>query len=248
MFGFIKEIFFTAITFLNFNPSNVNSLECLSMNNQECKTRTKIININNNEPVFYSFSIKVNKCSRSCNNINDPYAKWCVPDVIKKINFKVFNLMSFTNQIKHIEWHEPCKCECRLDASVCNNKQRWNKDNCRCECREELSDKQSCDKGFIWNPSNCNCECDIGEYLDYRNCKCRRQIVDSLVDECSKNIDENEMIYNETLTVSLSDYKCGSCTLYIALFVVFLVISTAIRTVFIYFCWYSKKNITNFYC
>ena len=54
--------FFTAVTFLKFNPSNVNSLECVSMNNQECKTRAKI-NINNNEPVFDPFSIKVNKCS-----------------------------------------------------------------------------------------------------------------------------------------------------------------------------------------
>ena len=49
------------------------------MNNQECKTRTKIINTNNNELVLYPFSIKVNKCGGSCNNINDPYVKLCVP-------------------------------------------------------------------------------------------------------------------------------------------------------------------------
>ena len=89
------------MTFFNFNPSNVNSLECVSMNNQECRTRTKIININNNEPVFYPFSIKVDKCSGSCNNINDPYAKLYVPDVVQNINVKVFNLISFTNQTKH---------------------------------------------------------------------------------------------------------------------------------------------------
>ena len=73
------------------------------MNNQECKTKTKIININNNEPVFYPFSIKVNKCSGSCNNINDPCATLCVPDVVKNINVKVFSLMSWTNETKHIE-------------------------------------------------------------------------------------------------------------------------------------------------
>ena len=60
-----------------------------------------------------------------------------------------------------------------------------------------------CDKGFIWNPSNCNCEgdksCDIGEYFDYKNCKCRKKLVDLLVEECSKHIDKNETIYNETL-------------------------------------------------
>ena len=57
MFGFIKKVFFTAITF--FNLSNVNSLECVSMNNQECKIRTEIINLNNNEPIFYPYSIKI---------------------------------------------------------------------------------------------------------------------------------------------------------------------------------------------
>ena len=91
------------MTLFNFNPSNVNSLECISMNNQDCRTKTKVININNNEPVFYPFSIKVNKCSESCNNINDPYAKLCVPDIIKNINVKVFNLISWTNQTRHIE-------------------------------------------------------------------------------------------------------------------------------------------------
>ena len=128
----------------------------------------------------------------------------CVPDAIKNINVKVFNLMPrSSNQTRHIEWHETCKCECRLDASVCNNKQRWNKDKCRCECREELIDEERCYKGLIWNPSDCNRECDkscdIGEYLDNRNCKCRRKIVGELREECSKNIDENEMVYNETL-------------------------------------------------
>ena len=94
MLGFIKKVFVVAMTFFSFNPLDVNSLECVSMNNQECKTRTKIININNNEPVLYPFSIKVNKCSGSCNNIYDPYAKLCVPDIVKNINVKVFNLMS----------------------------------------------------------------------------------------------------------------------------------------------------------
>ena len=109
MFRFVKKVLLVAMTFLSFSPSNVNSLECVSMNNQKCKTRTKIININNNEPAFYLFSIKINKCSGSCNNINDPYVKLCVPDVVKNINVKVFNLMSWTNQTKDIEWHENCK-------------------------------------------------------------------------------------------------------------------------------------------
>ena len=55
--------------------------------------------------------------------------------------------------------HETCKCKCRLTASVCNSRHRWNEDKCRCECKE-LVDKGICDKGFIWSPSNCLCECD----------------------------------------------------------------------------------------
>ena len=79
---------------------------------------------------------QVNVGGGSCNNINDPYAKICVPDAINDLNVKVFNLMSSTNETRHIKWHEACKCKCRLDASVCNNKQRWDDDKCRCECKE----------------------------------------------------------------------------------------------------------------
>ena len=94
------------------------------MNNQECKARPQILNANIYEPVFYPFRIKTSKCSGSCNNINNPYAKMCVPDVVKNLNVKAFNLMSRTNETRHIKWHETCKCKYRLDASVCNNKQR----------------------------------------------------------------------------------------------------------------------------
>ena len=113
------------------------------MNDQECKIRPNIINVNSNESTFYPYSILVNKCSGSCNNINDPYAKLRVPDVVKNINIKVFNLMSRTNETRHIEWHETCKCKCSLDASVSNNKQRSNEDKCRCECKDLI------DKGIL---------------------------------------------------------------------------------------------------
>ena len=79
-------------------------------------------------------------------------------DVVKNLNVKVFNLMSRTNETRHIEWYETCKCKCRLDASVCNNKQRRNDDKCTCECKQSF-DKGIYDKGSIWNPSNCECAC-----------------------------------------------------------------------------------------
>ena len=68
------------------------------MNNQKCKVRPQIVNVNGDDPVFFPFSIKTSKCSGSCNNINDPYAKMCVPDVVKNLNVKVFSLMSRTNE------------------------------------------------------------------------------------------------------------------------------------------------------
>ena len=259
MLRFIKKCVFTAMTFFSFNVLNVNSLEFVSMNNQKSKIKSEIINVNTNEPMFYPYSITINKCKGSCNTINDPYARLCVPDTIKSINVKVFNLMSRTNVTRHIEWHKTCKCNYRLDASVCNKRQRWNEDKCRFECKE-LIDIGMCDKGFIWNPSNCESEChkswDVGEYLDYKNLKCRNKLFDKLLEECSENIDGNEMIYNETLdlislnTIPLNNYKkmCNSCTIYIVLFTIFFIISICISSVIIYFHRYlnnSSNNITN---
>ena len=135
-------MFFIGLTILS-GFASVNSLSCISMNNQECKTRPQVVNVNvvnRDEPVFFSFSIETSKCSRSCNNINYPYGKVCVPDVVKNLNVKVFNLMWRTNETRHIELQETCKCERKFGANACHNKKRWNKDKCRCECKE-LIDK-----------------------------------------------------------------------------------------------------------
>ena len=113
MFRFIKEIFISALVYFG-NLSGVNLLKCVSLKNQECKVRPEIVSINSNDPIFYPFGIKVNKYSGNCNSINDPYAKICVPDTVKG---KVFNLMSQTNETRHIRWHETCKCICRLDKN-----------------------------------------------------------------------------------------------------------------------------------
>ena len=128
IFRFVKKLLFVGLTilsgFTNTNSLNSISLSCISMSNQECKTRPQVINVNRDEPVFFLFSIKSSKCSGSCDNINYPYAKSCVTDVAKNLNVKIFNLMTRTNETRYIEWHETCKCECRFRANVCNNKQR----------------------------------------------------------------------------------------------------------------------------
>ena len=83
MFVFIKKIFYIVSLFLSSLVSTT-SLNCISMKNQECKVRPEIINVNSNEPIFYPFSVKTSKCSGSCDNITNPYAKICVPDVCYK--------------------------------------------------------------------------------------------------------------------------------------------------------------------
>ena len=88
MFRFIKKCFFTGLASLS-TLTSINLLSCISMNNQECKVRPQIVNVNGDDPVFFPFSIKTSKCSGSCNNINNPLAKLCVTDVVKNLNVKI---------------------------------------------------------------------------------------------------------------------------------------------------------------
>ena len=102
MFRFIKNVLFVELTILS-SFTSANSLSCISMNNQACKARPEIINVNSNNPVFYPFTIKTSKYRGNCNNINDSYAKICVPDLVKDLNVKLFNLMSRSSETRHIK-------------------------------------------------------------------------------------------------------------------------------------------------
>ena len=107
-----------------------------------------------------------------------------------------------------------------------------------------MIDNGRCDKGFIWNSSNWECECDkscdVGEYSDHKNYKCKKRLIGKLTEECSRNIDGNQMIYNGTL----NDYrkKCNSCSVYIVLLVISFIISVSISSVLIYFHWHLKRR------
>ena len=83
--------------------------------------------------------------------------------------------------------------------------------------------KGRCDNGFIWNPSICECDksCNIGQYLNYKNCKCRKKLIDELVKECSENINGNEMIHNATF----NDYGkvCKSCKINMILLIIMFI-------------------------
>ena len=92
MFVFIKKIFYIGSLFLSSLVSTT-PLSCISIKNQECKVRPEIVDINSNNPIFYPFSVNINKCSGGCNNINNPYAKICVPDAVKNLNVIMFKLI-----------------------------------------------------------------------------------------------------------------------------------------------------------
>ena len=99
------------------------------MNNQKCKVRSEIVDVSSNNPIFYPFSVKINSGSGNCNSINDPYAKMCVPDVVKNLSFKIFNLMSRNNESRSIKSHETYRCICRINKIICNNNKDLTKIN-----------------------------------------------------------------------------------------------------------------------
>ena len=68
------------------------------MNNQECRIRPQVVNVNGDDLAFFPFSIKTSKCSCSCNNINNPHAKLYFPDVVKNLKVRALNLISTTNE------------------------------------------------------------------------------------------------------------------------------------------------------
>ena len=89
-----------SLTVCLFNLFKTKALECVSVINQKCMSRPKVIQTNANELVFYPLSIKVNKCGGDCNTINDPMAKLCVPDILKNMKIKVFNILSMINETR----------------------------------------------------------------------------------------------------------------------------------------------------
>ena len=111
-----------SLTVTLFNLFKTKALECISLVNQKYMARPKIIQTNANEPVFYPLSIKVNKSGRDCNTINDPMTKLCVPDIVKDMNIKLFDMLFRINETRKIVWHETCKCICRLTSAICNDK------------------------------------------------------------------------------------------------------------------------------
>ena len=225
-----------------FSTLKVGALECLSVVNQKCMPRPKILNVNEGigEVLFYPHNVLVNKCSGSCDTLDNPMSKICVPKIIKNLNMNVYNFLMRLNETRNVLWHESCKCVCRLNSSVCNSKQIWNSDICRCDCNEDFAGVVSCDKGYTWNPSTCECQCDrwckTGQYLDHKNCICKNKLVGRLIEECTSVINET-MINNKD-----SGNNNTLRNVFTGLFSVAVLIGIICFCVFAYFRWFKGKN------
>ena len=185
-----------------FGIINTKTLECVSEVNQKCMPRPKILEVNEGigEALFYPYKVLVNKCSGSCNTLDNPMSKICTPKIIKNVNMQVYNFFMRLNETCNVLWHESCKSVRKLSSSVCNNKQIWNDDTCRCNCNEDFTGIINCAKGYMGNPSTCECQCDKwckqGQYLDHKNCDCKNILIGRVTEECTTVINET-MIKNK---------------------------------------------------
>ena len=203
-----------------FSIIKTEALECVSVANKKCMPRPKILDVNEGigEALFYPYKVLVNKCSGSCNTLDNPMSKICVPKIIKNVNMQVYNSLMILNETRNVLWHESCKCVCKLSSSVCNNKQIWNGDTCRCDCNEDFAGIISCAKEYMWNPSTSECQCDKsckqGQYLDHKNCICKNKLIGRIIEECTS-------VINETIINNNEDNITNNT--YLILFIVFLI-------------------------
>ena len=236
------------LTISLFSIIKTRALECVSVINRKCMPRPKILDVNEGvgEALFYLYNVLVNKCSGNCDTINNPMVKLCVPGIIKRVNMKVFNFLMMLNETRTVLWHESSKCVCKLNSSVCNNKQIWN-DTCRCDCNEDFASIINCTKGYTWNPSTCECQCDTwckpGQYLDHKNCICKNKLIGRIIEECT-NVINGTMINNKDNI----DNDNTIANIFIVLFSIVMLILIICSCLFVYFKWFkNKKNTYNTY-
>ena len=236
------------LTISLFSILKVKTLEWVSVINQKCMPRPKILDVNEGvgEALFYPYNVLVNKCSGSCNTLDNPMAKLCVPNIIKRINIKIYNFLMRLNETRNVLWHESCKCLCKLNSSVCNNKQIWNSGTCRCDCNEDFAGIINCTKGYTWNSNICECQCDIWckprEYLDHKNCICKNKLIGRIIEKCTSII--NETMINNKDNI---DNDNTIWNVFIGLFSVVILIGIMCLCVIIFKYIKSKKLFKNKY-
>ena len=210
--------------------------------------RPKILDVNEGvgEALFYPYNVLVNKCSGSCNTLDDPMAKLYLPNIINGINMKVCNFLMRLNETRNVLWHESFKCVCKLNLSVCYSKQIWNSDTCRCDCNEDFAGIINCTKRYKWNPSTCECQCDTwckpGQYLDHKNGFCKNKLIGRVIEECTNIINETMINNKDNIDNSNSIWN-----VFIGLFSVVILIGVICLCVIIFKWIKSKKLFKNKY-
>ena len=229
-----------------FSIIKTKALECVSVVNQKFMPRPKILDVIEGvgEALFYPYNVLVNKCSGSCNTLDNPMSKICVPNVIKRVNMQFYDFLMRLNETRNVLWHESCKCVCKLNSSGCNSKQIWNSNTCRCDCNEDFACIINCNKGYTWNPSTCECQCDkwfkSGQYLHYKNCVCKNKLIGRVIEECTSVINETK-INNKDNIINNNTY--------LILFIVFLIGFIVFLIGFMYYCrrsYFDRKKLRDF--
>ena len=158
--------------------------------------------------------------------------------MLLRVNMQVYDFLMMLNETRNVLWHESCKCVCKLNSSVCNNKQIWNSDTCRCDCNEDFAGVVVCDKGYVWNPSTCECQCGTwckqGQYLDHKNCICKNKLIGRVIEECIS-------VINETMINNNKDNVTNNNT-YLILFIMFLIGFIVLLIGFIYYYYRNNAN------
>ena len=141
------------------------------------------------------------------------------------------------NETRNVLWHGSCKCICKLNSSVCNNKQIWNGDTCRCNCNEDFAGIINCTKGYTWNLSTCECQCDMWckpeQYLDHKNSIRKDKLIGRVTEEYTSVINETMINNKDIITNNNTD---------LILFIVFLIGFIVFLIGFIYYCQRSNAD------
>ena len=136
MFRLIKKMFIRLLSGI-VNASNHSN--CVLLGNQKCMIQPTLINLHPNEYSqklhYYPFAVNLDRCTGSCNTLNDLSSRICFPNETKDLNFPVFNMITGINGSKTLTKHISCKCEFKFNGAKFNLNQNWNKNKCRCECK-----------------------------------------------------------------------------------------------------------------
>ena len=188
------------------------------LKNQECSV------IIDNDYMTFPYKIRADAGIGSCNDIENPYFKVCLPYIIKNISVKSFDQIPKKSVLKNISFHQSCKCGCLLDKKVCNNLQKWNKEKCRCDSLEI----KKCKVGYSWNVSNCRYEMKkLAAVINSEEC-------DVETDDKIKGTTKNKIV--------ITKEKIENCKPFVASSILFICVPVMATGIMICFCLKSRNN------